>query len=47
MIVCPSVVDSAPLLYDGHLMFLFSSELVERLGSCLRRGQAFVPMGLA
>jgi hypothetical protein len=42
-----SVIDGAPLLFDGWLSFLFSHELVQQLGDCLPKGTAFVPMGLA
>jgi hypothetical protein len=40
------VIDGAPLLFDGHLTLLFSHELVQGLGDCLKKGRAFVPMGL-
>jgi hypothetical protein len=44
---CPNEITTiAPLLFDAGLSFLFSRELVERLGDCLPKGQVFVPMGL-
>lgn len=42
-----SVIDGAPLFYDGRLSLVFRGELVERLGDVLPRNQAFVPMGVA
>ena len=42
-----SVIDGAPLFYDGRLSLVFCRELVERLGDVLPRNQAFVPMGVA
>jgi len=42
----PAVLAGAPLLYDPMLAMLFSHELVEQLGDCMPKGEAFVPMGL-
>jgi uncharacterized protein DUF1629 len=42
-----SAIDGAPLLYSRELGFLFSQELVDRLGQIMPEGTVFVPMGLA
>src|SRR5262249_35407330 len=42
-----SVIDGAPLFYDGRLSLVFRGELAARLGGVLPRNQAFVPMGVA
>jgi hypothetical protein len=42
-----SVIDGAPLFYAPELGFLFSQELVDRLGQIMPEGTVFVPMGLA
>jgi hypothetical protein len=39
-------IAGVPLLYDPMLGILYSPELVERLGDCIPKGEAFVPMGL-